>query len=122
MPHRDTARLLVVVSARVVRSSALWPASVIAALLAFLPGCGPSNVEACTAYVEKVNAEYTTCGAPNRIDATNTCPAYLDRGGADCSEYYACLAEEIECRDGTIVHRGEIADGGPDDRRCSGCL
>jgi hypothetical protein len=116
MAFRAPARAFVVVSSRA------RAALSVAALLTALSGCGKSNVQACTEYVDKVNAEYTACGVTPLIDTTNTCPTYLDRGGADCSEYYACLAEEIECRDGTIVHRGEIADGGPDDRRCSGCL
>jgi hypothetical protein len=68
-----------------------------------------------------VNSEYAKCLVADRVDVATTCPTYLDRGGADCSEYYACLADEIECRDGVILHRGEVP-GGPDDRRCTGCL
>jgi hypothetical protein len=102
----------------------LRPALLVAAALCVgSTGCGPTNVEACTAYVEKVNAEYAACGVVERIDVGSTCPAYLDRGGADCSEYYACLGDEIQCRNGTLYHRGEDGDPNtPDDRRCTGCV
>lgn len=95
-------------------------------------GCARPNTEACAAYVDKVNAEYAACGYGDiTVDTASSCPAYLDRGGSDCNEYYDCLAANIECRcpngaaacargDGAIVHQGEV-DGGPDDRRCTGC-
>jgi len=122
----DVLAALHALGARVVALAA------IAASCASIAGCARPNTEACAAYVEKVNVEYANCGYGNiTVDEATSCPAYLDRGGSDCNEYYDCLAANIECRcpngaetcaqgDGAIVHQGEV-DGGPDDRRCTGC-
>ena len=78
-----------------------------------LSACGPDNVQACKDYVAAVNAEYEACEIESNIDEGSTCPDSLNEGGADCTEYYGCLADGYTCNDGTM----DIDTGD-----CTGCV
>lgn len=85
-------------------------------IVALAGGC-ESNVEACKAYVQKVNTERQACGEEELLDENEQCPAYLDEGDTSCIEYYTCLGENSVCTDGAAGKEMVYAVSS-----CAGCI
>lgn len=83
------------------RSLALAAALLVGGLHA--GGC-VDNQGACASYVQDVNNKRTQC-APELppLDEEEVCPASLNGLGADCTEYYANLADSVQCVNGDYV-------------------
>ncbi len=83
----------------------VFPIALLSAICVFLPGlagCGSSNVDACNIYVKSVNQERSKC-QQSELNPSVECPASLDHGGADCTDYYACHMHVYSCEDNVLV-------------------